>query len=72
MPSPSQRPSVDNIANKIDSIGVVALQEVKQEIGLRTAGTEMNVGDEQGPEATFGTLVTHVIASHASEHNNVP
>ena len=65
VPVRSQRPAVDDIADEIDGIGVVAAEEVEQSVGLRAAGSEMDVGDKQSAKAPFGTLFTHSVTSHA-------
>jgi hypothetical protein len=43
----------------------MAPKEVQQAIGLRAARSEMNVGDKQSAKASFRTLVTHSVTSHA-------
>ena len=46
VPAGLQRPAVNDIANQIDGVGVVAPEEVQQLLGLRAAGSKMHVGDE--------------------------
>src|ERR1700687_868809 len=59
VPVGSQRPAIDDIADEIDGIGVMAAEKVQQSFGLRAAGSEVNVGDKQSAKASFRTLVTH-------------
>ena len=48
-----QRPAVDDIADEIDGIGIMAAEEIQQSVGLRAAGSEMDVGDKQSAKAPF-------------------
>jgi hypothetical protein len=43
----------------------MAAEEIQQSIGLRAAGSEMHVGDEQSAEAPIGGLITQGVTSHA-------
>src|SRR3984957_17748094 len=61
VPVGSQRPAVDNVADEIDGIGVMAAEEVQQSVGLRAAGSEMDIGDKQSAKAPFRQLVTHSV-----------
>ena len=72
VPARFQRPAVDDVADEIDRVGIVEAQEVEQKVGLRTAGSEMNVGDEQRAKAPLRALVTHIVTSHAPACNNIP
>jgi hypothetical protein len=63
--APFQRPTVDDISNEIDRVGVVAAEEIQQSVGLRAAGPEMDVGDKQSAEAPIGRLITQGVTSHA-------
>ena len=65
VPAGLQRPAVDDIADEVDGIGIVAAQEVQQSVGLRAAGSEVDVGDKQSAKAPFRTLVTYRVTSHA-------
>ena len=56
-----QRPAVDDIADQVDGVGVVGAEEVQQSVGLRAAGSEMDVGDKQSAKAPFRQLVTHSV-----------
>src|SRR5258707_4343653 len=62
-----QRPAIDDIADEIDGIGIMAAEEVQQSVGLRAAGAEVDVGDKQSAKASFGTLFTHSVTSHAEQ-----
>ncbi|MGY3290466.1 hypothetical protein ACVWWP_003533 [Bradyrhizobium sp. LM3.6] len=72
MPARFQRPAVDDVADEVDRVCIMEAQEVEQKVGLRTAGSEMNVGDEQRAKAPLRALVTHIVTSHATACNNVP
>jgi hypothetical protein len=39
----------------------MAAEKVQQSVGLRTAGSEMDVGDKQSAKAPFRQLVTHSV-----------
>ena len=54
-----QRPAIDDIADEIDRIGVVAAEKVEQSVGLRAAGSEVDVGDKQSAKAPLRLLFTH-------------
>ncbi|WP_430514447.1 hypothetical protein [Pannonibacter phragmitetus] len=49
VPAALQTPAIDNIADKVDRLGVIVLQEVEQKICLTTARAKMNIRNEQGP-----------------------
>src|SRR5262249_31182148 len=53
-----QRPAVDDIADQIDRVGIVAAKEIQQSVGLRAAGSEMNIGDEESAKAPFRIFIT--------------
>src|SRR5882724_7658145 len=72
VPIGSQRPAVDDIADEIDGIGVMAAEKVQQSFGLRAAGSEMDVGDKQSAKAPCRTLVTRSVTSHARAANIMP
>src|ERR1700722_16314098 len=61
VPVGSQRPAVDDIADEIDGIGVMAAEKIQQSVGLRAAGSEMDIGDKQSAKAPFRQLVTHSV-----------
>ena len=44
-------PEVDDVADQIDGLGLVVLQEIQQRVGAAAAGREVHVGQEQGPAA---------------------
>ena len=59
MPARAQLPAVDNIADQIDRLGLVATQEVKEAVGLATARAEVNIRDKESTEPTrTGSNVT--------------
>src|SRR5262249_29296657 len=60
-----QRPAVDDVADHIDGVGVVAAQEIQQSVGLRAAGSEMDIAAEETAEGLFGALITQGVTSHA-------
>jgi hypothetical protein len=67
-----QRPAIDDIADQVDHVGVVCAEEIEQLVGLRAAGSEMDIGDKQGAKAPLRTLFTHNITSHARALNGFP
>ena len=69
VPARLQRPAVDDIANEIDGVGIMAAEEIQQPVGLRAAGPEMDVGDKQSAKAPFGALFTQGVTSHACAPN---
>jgi len=50
VPAGAQLPAVDDVADQVDVVGVVAAQEVEQLLGLASARAEMKVGEEQGAD----------------------
>ena len=40
-------PEIDDVADQVDSVGVMMLEEVEEGVGLRGAGAQMDVGDEK-------------------------
>jgi hypothetical protein len=65
VPGGFQSPSVDDIADKVDGVGIVTTEEVEKAVGLRTAGSEVNIGDKQGAKASFGTAIADSLSFHA-------
>src|SRR5665647_3492826 len=61
VPAGLQRPAIDDIANQVDGIGIMAAEKVQQSFGLRAAGPEVNVGDKQSAKAPFWQLFTHSV-----------
>lgn len=60
-----QRPAIDDIADQIDRVGIVMLEEVEKALRLRASCAEVNIGDKQGAETAFLTTFTcQIIASH--------
>src|SRR6202011_1641606 len=72
VPVGSQRPAIDDIADEIDGIGIMAAEKVQQSFGLGTAGPRADGGDKQSAKASFGTLFTHSVTSHARAANRFP
>ena len=72
VPVRSQRPAIDDIADEIDGIGIMAAEKVEQSIGLRAACSEVDVGDKQSAKAPFRSLFTHHVTSHARAANRIP
>ena len=54
-----QRPAIDDVADQIDGVGIMGAEKIQQPVGLRAAGSEMDVGDKQSAKAPFRQLVTH-------------
>ncbi len=51
VPARLQRPAVDDITHQIDGVGVMTTEEIEQLVGLRAAGSEMDIGDKQSAKA---------------------
>ena len=66
VPARLQRPAIDDIADEIDRLGIVILEEIQQLAGLRAARTQMDVGDEQSPETAIWIAFIHRVAAHGS------
>ena len=64
VPAGFQRPAVDDISDEVDGVGIMASEKVQQSIGLRAAGSEVDVGDKQSAKAPFGALFTQGVTSH--------
>ena len=47
-PGALQAPAIDDVADQVDLVGVVVLQEIEQEFGLAAARPQMNIGNENG------------------------
>src|SRR5262249_43180198 len=54
VPGRLELPSVDDVADQVDGIGVDIAQEIEQLVGLAAADSEMNVGQEQSPDTHGG------------------
>ena len=65
VPAGLQRPAVDDVADEIDGVGVVGPEKVQQAVGLRAAGSEMDVGDKQSAKAPLGAFFTRGVTTHA-------
>ena len=59
-----QRPTIDDIADQIDGVGVMTPKKVQQLFGLRAAGSEMDVGYKQSAKAPLRAFLTHRVTSH--------
>src|SRR5215467_1055106 len=60
IPSRSQAPTVDDVADQVDGIGVVMAQKVEKKVRLAPACAKMDVRNEEGakvPQATFSHAV---------------
>jgi hypothetical protein len=44
----------------------VGAEEVEQSVGLRAAGSEVNVGDKQSAKAPLGALFAYRVTSHVT------
>jgi hypothetical protein len=47
VPAGAQLPSVDDVADQIDGVGVMMAKEIQQLLGLACARAEMHIGNEQ-------------------------
>src|SRR5437879_4047781 len=59
VPSRAQLPAVDDVADEIDGVRVVAAQEVEQPLGLAAAGAEMDIREEERTKSTDAALRRH-------------
>ncbi len=59
IPAGLQLPAVDDVADQIDHLGIVAAQEVEKAISLAAARAEVNVGNEQSTEPEWAVLKRH-------------
>jgi len=64
-----QCPTVNDVTYQIDGVGIMAAEKVEQLVGLRAAGTEMDVGDKQGAKAPIRALFTYSVTSHERAPN---
>ena len=65
VPAGFQRPAIDDVADQIDRLGIVGAEKIQQPVGLRAAGAQVDIGDEQGPKAPFRTAFAGRAAFHA-------
>src|SRR4030088_2297728 len=72
VPGGLQRAAVDDIADEIDGIGIMAAEKVQQSFGLRAACSEVDIGYKQSAKASFRTLFTHSVTSHARAASRLP
>ena len=61
VPAGLQRPAIDDVADEVDGVGVMAAEKIQQAVGLRAAGSEMDVGDEQSAKVPLRQLFTHSV-----------
>jgi hypothetical protein len=54
VPGRLQCPAVDNVTDQIDRFSFVIAEEVEKLVGLATACSEVNVGDEQRAKSSRG------------------
>jgi hypothetical protein len=68
MGAATDAPEVDDVANKIDRIGIVVAQEIEQRLCLSSARPEVHVGDKQRPIAALrlkGGVIDAFVSGHA-------
>jgi hypothetical protein len=63
VPAGFELPTVDDIADQINGVGVVVAQEIEEAVSLATARAEMNVGDEERTEPSCAVLKRHESSS---------
>ena len=59
VPARAQLPPVDDVADEVDRVRVVVLQEIEQEGGLAALRPEMQIGQEQRSDADGLRVFTH-------------
>jgi hypothetical protein len=66
VPARAQAPSVDDVPDEVDRLGVVYPQELEQRLGLGAPTAEMHVGNEEGPIPARPDLLVRigVVGSH--------
>lgn len=64
IPSPLHAPTVYDVADEIEIVGLGVFQEVQQELGVTSTGTEMNVRNPDGAELHILPLnCVHTVSS---------
>ena len=59
------------MSDEIDGIGIVDAKEIEKAVGLRAAGSEMDVGDKQSAKVTFGSAFAHNLSFHARANTKI-
>jgi hypothetical protein len=57
VPAPLQAPAVDDVADQVERVGLVPLEEIEQELGLAAGRAEMHVGNPDGAVPMRGRIV---------------
>jgi hypothetical protein len=52
IPRRSQAPAIDNVADKVNAIGVVVAQKVEKQLRLAPASAKMHVRNEEGAKVS--------------------
>jgi len=60
----AQFPAVDDVTDQIDLVGVVALEKLRQVLGLAIPGAQVHIGDPQGSHPLFATGSGELGAGH--------
>jgi hypothetical protein len=64
-PAGAQLPTVDNIADQINGIGIVISQKLEKLFGLAAACAEMHVGNKEGAKLPYALPERHRANSRA-------
>ncbi|MCY1240141.1 hypothetical protein D9M72_529740 [compost metagenome] len=72
VPAALQPPAVDDVADQHDRLRFVMPQEIEQEVRLGGLRPEMDVGDEQRPELSYGVVLLRRHASLVSSYASCP
>src|SRR5262249_30456448 len=59
-----QRPAVDDVTDQVDGVGIMVAEKIEQLVGLRAAGSEMDIGDKQSAKAPLRAFFTCSVTSH--------
>jgi len=60
IPAAFETPAVNNVADKINDLGLIATQELDQKIGLAAGCPKMNIGDEECSDVLL-VIIAHDI-----------
>ena len=59
VPAPLEPPAVDDVADEIEGLGVVAAEEIEEESRLARLAAEMDIGQEERAEVTWIGPIKH-------------
>ncbi|MNO96293.1 hypothetical protein D3C76_879580 [compost metagenome] len=67
----AQFPAVDDVADQVDLVRVITLEELRQMLGLAIAGAQMHIGNPQGPHTLLTTGFGELGAGHGQPSGQV-